>query len=210
MAFTIDQFIRARPYVFHLTARANKARIRRTGMIDPASHLLAASGQQALVTVRRRTCIDLPINGEVVQVRDQAPLHAGNIAFEGGWQMPDVIQELNERVFFWPGSKDRAIAYAHRHFARYGEERPVVLRASLETILLANANHEPGFCRFNSGSPRCSSGRKSPRGPSTFLRCADADFRCGQVVEVTFRGTIALPPETEWADSYDGPWQGLF
>lgn len=210
MAFTIDEFVRARPYAFHLTARANKAPIRRTRMLHPASHFLAAGGQPGLVSVRRPSCIDLPINGEVVRVRDQAPLHEGNIAFEGGWQMADLIQELNERVFFWPGSKDQAIAYAHRHFARYGEERPVVLRASLEAILLANADHEPGFCRFNSGSPRCSSGRKSPRGPLTFVGCGDADFGRGQVVEVTFRGTVALPNGTEWADSYDGPWRALF
>lgn len=210
MPFTIGEFIRTRPYVFHLTARANQARIQRTRILHPASHLLAASGQMGLVSVRRRNFVELPINGEVVRIRDQAPLHEGNIAFEGGWVMTDVIQELNERVFFWPGRRDRAIPYAHRHFARYSDERPVVLRAPLKAILESNTDHEPAFCRFNSGSPRCSSGRKSPRGPSTFVDCSDADFRRGQVVEVTFRGTVVLPRRTEWADSYDATWQDLF
>lgn len=210
MAFTIDEFVGARPYVFHLTARANQGRIKRTRMLHPASSLLVAGDRMDLVSVRRRLSVELPIEGEVVQVRDQAPLHQGNIAFEGGWTLTDVIQELNERVFFWPGKKDRAIAYAHRHFARYSEERPVVLRASLASVLKTNTDHQPGFCRFNSGSPRCSSGRKSPRGPSTFVDCLNADFQRGQVVEVTFRGPVVLPVETEWANSYDGPWRRLF
>lgn len=210
MPFTIDEFVRAKPYVFHLTARANQARIQRTRVLHPASHLLAAAGQLGLTTVRRRNCIQVPIDGEFVQVRDQAPLHGGNIAFEGGWLLARFIQELNERVFFWPGSKDGPIAYGHRHFARYAEEHPVVMRTPLKRLLEVNVDHQPKFCRFNSGSPRCSSGRKSPRGPSTFVDCLNADFRRGQVVEVTFRGTVILPAQTEWADSYDGPWQDLF
>lgn len=210
MPFTLDEFIRARPYAFHLTARANEARIRRTRTLCPASDILIAAGQPELISVRRREIIVLPVNGELIHVRDQAPLHEGNIGFEGGWTMADLIRELNERVFFWPGSRDRAISYAHRHFARYQEESPLVLRVSMRSLLDVNPGQLPAFCKFNSGSPRCSSGRKSPRGPQTFTACSDAPFARGHVVEVTFARAITLPNNAEFANSYDGPWRNFF
>lgn len=210
MPFTIDQFIAARPYLYHLTSRLNRERIRRTKRLHPSSHILAVGGQECLLTVRRRQHVEVQIDGEPVQVRDQAPLHEGNIAFNGGWTFASFIQDLNSRVFFWPGTADRAIDYANRHFARYVDERPIVLRLPVSAVVRRNPGLEPMFCKFNSGSPRCSYGNKSPRGPHTFVSCSDAQFNRGQVVEVTFRGTLSLPDECQYADSYDGPWLPLF
>lgn len=210
MPFTIDQFISARPCLYHLTSRTNLARIQDTRLLHPASHILAAAGQGHLLAVRRRHHVEIQIDGEVLHVRDQAPLYEGNIGFDGGWTLARFIQDLNRRVFFWPGTEDRAIDYAHRHFARYANERPVVLRLFLQPVLLRNPGLVPMFCKYNSGSPRCSYGNKSPRGPNTFVTCADAEFGRGQVVEVTFPGSLSLPDGSEYADSYDGPWRELF
>ena len=209
MPFTIDHFIRARPSLYHLTSRSNLARIQRTKQLHPASHILTAGGQGHLLAVRRRQHTEVQIEGETVHVRDQAPFHQGNVAFDGGWTLADFIQDLNSHVFFWPGTADRAIDYAHRHFARYADEQPIVLRLRLAAVVRRNPGLEPLFCKFNSGSPRCSYGNKSPRGPDTFASCGNAQFSRGQVVEVTFRGALALPDECEYADSYNGPWSRL-
>jgi hypothetical protein len=209
MAFTVEEFARLRPYLFHLTSRANVARINRTRALDPAATILKASGNQMMLKARRGTSIQAKVNGEVVHVRDQHPLHAGNIAFQGSWTFEKLVQEINERVFFWPGSEWWVISYARRHYNRYAAEKPVVLRIPVAELLSRNAGSDPLFCKYNSGSPRWTSGKASPRGPDTFVKCAKASFRASGVVEVSFRSTVKLPGRVEIANSYDGKWRPL-
>src|SRR5262249_16622338 len=134
------------------------------------------------------------------------PLYAGNVKLEGGWSLQDVIQSLNERVFFWPGSEKGPISFGQRHFERYREERPVILRAKTVDIYRANPRKQALYCRYNSGAPRCSFGSGSPRGPSTFLTADATDYRVSQVAEVTYRHKVTLPDFVEIADSPLGPW----
>ena len=124
-------------------------------------------------------------------LRDQAPLREGNAALDGGWTFADLVEDLNGRVFFWPGTERRPIPDGQRHFERYADESIAVLM--VDTTALFAANGGATFCRYNSGSPRWSGGRPSPRGPGTFVAAADAPFTAGQVVEVTFRNTVVLP-----------------
>ena len=82
-----------------------------------------------------------------------------------------------------------------------------MLRVGLRELLSCNPNHRPYFSRFNSGAPRTVNGRKSPRGPETFLA---ADRWLGSpstVVEVTFVGTVSLPKTTEFLDR--GEWRKI-
>jgi hypothetical protein len=162
-----------------------------------------------LLKVRRATSVQAKLNGDVIHVRDQHPLHAGNVAFHGKWTIDKLVQEINERVFFWPGSDGWVVSYARRHYQRYAAENPVVLRIPFAALLAANAGSDPLFCKYNSGSPRWTSGRASPRGPDTFVRCAKAAFPASGVVEVNFRSTVKLPIRIEVADSYDGKWRAL-
>ena|SRR5712691_7943752 len=99
----------------------------------------------------------------MIVVRDQAPLHEGNLSLPRGYTFEDFIESLNGRIFFWPGSAAGPIPHGIRHFERYEQECPVILRVEFQSLLHANPGAEPLYCRYNSGSPRCSNGKKSPR-----------------------------------------------
>jgi hypothetical protein len=143
-------------------------------------------------------------------VRDQKPLHTGNTGLMGGWDFEQLLSHLNGRVFFWPGSaKGRPIPYGERHFQRYADESPIILRLATTDLLSLNPHVPPEFCRYNSGSPRCTQGLPSPRGPETFVTCEHANFRPASVVEVTFPGVVRIPSSAQLGDSTGGPWRPL-
>jgi hypothetical protein len=150
------------------------------------------------------------VDGREIVLRDQKPLHKGNTGLPNGYKFDDFIESLNRRVFFWPGDKSGPIDYGLRHFERYKDERPVVLRIDFASLIDANPSIEPRFCRYNSGAPRCSYGKKSPRGPRTFLAAAHFEGAPAGVVELTFEGEISLPPNTKFGKHPAGPWSSLF
>jgi hypothetical protein len=96
-----------------------------------------------------------------------------------------------------------------RHFERYRQDGPVFLRIDYPSLLLANPSAVPLYCRYNSGSPRCSNGKKSPRGPDTFLSTLAFNGTPSQVVEVTFSSEIELPTQTKFGRQPGGPWNSL-
>ena len=124
----------------------------------------------------------------------------------GGWSFGDFVEALNHRVFFWPGAADGPNPYGRRHFGRYLAEGPVLMRVKTWELLRANRDSIPEFCRYNSGSPRYSGGRPSPRGPETFLAASSFRSPPSEVVELVFRNVAALPDLWEVGTSPDGPW----
>ena len=205
----LGRFVALRPYLFHLTASANVARIRRTGSIESAARLFAASARTDLLRVRRTQSQVVRIDGDDVHIRDQSPLHPGNMVLGSGLSFEDFVQSLNERVFFWPGTAAGPIAYGVRHFERYRSEHPALVRVLTASLLAANPDVVPLFCRFNSGSPRCTNGNPSPRGGDTFRPAADSDFAAGRVVEITYPERVHLPPDAEVGAEPTGPWASL-
>ena len=135
------------------------------------------------------------VGASEVRVRDQAPLHAGNVEFEAGWDFARLVAALNDRVYFWPGTADSPIEYGLRHLGRYLSESPAIIK--IPTRSLFAINPAPLFCGYNSGSPRCSGGRKSPRGSTTFQSGANCTLGASDVVEVTFEEVARLPSEAE-------------
>jgi hypothetical protein len=146
------------------------------------------------------------IDNDVVYIRDQKPLHKGNVDLRGGWTFECLVKELNSRVFFWPGDDDGPIPYGTRHFDTYVDSRPVILRVPTAAAFSNNPSISPQFCRFNSGSPRCTGGHGSPRGPDTFLTSDQFGSTSGDVKEVTFLCQFKIPHSAEWADTLTGPW----
>jgi hypothetical protein len=119
------------------------------------------------------------------------------------------VESLNRRVFFWPGTASGPISYGIRHFERYQGERPIVLRLLMQSLLASNPASQPLYCRYNSGSPRCSYGTKSSRGANTFVPAGDFAGTPSTVVEVTFQEPITLPADAEYAGRPSGPWRSL-
>lgn len=208
MPFTIDRYSLIRPHLYHLTARSNLKRIRQTMVLVSAARIIAEVGRTDLMREKRKSSNLFEIRGEMVHVRDQAPLHAGNLSLPDNWSLSDFVELLNHHVFFWAGNQGGPIEYGDRHYARYADENPAVLRITVSDIVRANAENPPLFCKFNSGSPRCSYGRPSPRGPETFVRAEDASFPPSAVVEVTFQGEVTLPETTELRTKKNG-WVAL-
>lgn len=209
MPFTVPQFAKVRPYLFHLTHRNNVENIRRSRVLHSAASLLRQAGDGSFPGRKRAESVTVQIGSVTINIRDQQPLHAGNISLQSDWSFEDVVRSLNERVFFWPGRDTGPIGYGERHFDRYADERPTMIRVATVDLFNANSNKDLLFCRFNSGSPRCSNGVGSPRGPNTFVTCAYADFTPSKVVEVTIMKKTILPTGIDIAGSIYGPWRPL-
>ena len=205
---TASALASTRPYLYHLTAEENISRIRHHRRLHSAARLFEDSGRRDLLRVRRRQHEVVTIGGERVVIRDQRPLHRGNVALDRGWEFEDFIELLNRQVFFWPGNADSPISYGVRHFERYRTEDVAIIRVPLLDIIAVN--DEPFVCRYNSGSPRCNGGKPSPRSSQTFAPLTRSPLRPGEVVEVTFASGASLPASTTVARSLTNRWQSLF
>ena len=206
MPLDLAAFARTRPYAYHLTSKTNLDSIRVSGRIDSATVLILKDGRKELLRRRRSNHKIVHVEGHDILLRDQAPLHEGNLRRSGEWSFADVVEALNNRVFFWPGTGDGPNNYGRRHFNRYLSERPVLIRVKTSELLDANGGSAAQFCRYNSGSPRYSGGRPSPRGPDTFLAAQNFDWSPSKVVELVFRDVATLPNSWEAGNSPDGPW----
>lgn len=209
----IDAFLKLRPFAYHTTALANLDRIRRTRTIESTRRLfeLAERGADPRLRERRRDPQELTIEGELVSIRDQAPLHPGAIAFESGWDLPQFVELLNGFAFFWPGGEAGPIDYARNHYARYmaAGEALAVLRVPTRALFEQNRARRILFTRVNSGSARAHQGAKAPRGPSTFRTAEVFTSSPGSVKEVVVEGSAVLPTEVDVANTLVGPWRPL-
>jgi hypothetical protein len=207
MGFRIEDYEALRPYLYHTAPLRNTARILAMRCLEPTAALLERGGRGDLLRVRRERDIELTIDGYSIVVRDQKPLLAANIEFEGGWELSDLVEYVNRRVFFWPGGHDGPIDYGTSHFSRYAEDGVVVLRLRLRSLLAANPGLQPQFSRYNSGAARQNQGNRIPRGPNTFTAAGRFRWTRGDVKEVAFAAPVRLPEDAESSSSLRGPWR---
>ena len=200
----LEHFLTVRPYAYHLTARRNIRGICHHRALLSASNLANGPSEKATLAERRVGCVEFGS----AHIRDQKPLYRGNIEFALGFRFEQLLDLLNSLVFFWPGPRleeKGPIDYGWRHFGRYKSESPIMLRVPTSDLVSENGQ-QALVCRYNSGSPRCSHGRKSPRGPETFLPVDQFPETASKVVEVVFKGKARLPATTEKGDTPSGPW----
>ncbi|MGP1309508.1 MAG: DUF7002 family protein [Phycisphaerales bacterium] len=193
----IHEYLRLRPTLYHLTAASNLAHIQQEQRLYPAADLFAKANRADLLHSRRRQNVAVDVGGARRIIRDQAPLHEGNILFQDGMAFGEFIAYVNQHVFFWPGMSGGPIDYGRRHFGRYASEDCAVLVIDGHALLEANAECVPMFSRYNSGSPRCSGGKKSPRGRDTFVSAERFSQTPGRVIETVFAAPVTLP-QGEW------------
>jgi len=145
------------------------------------------------------------VDGIAVEIRDQQPLQEGHIAFSPGYTFLDLLAELNERVFLWPGDASDLVDRGRAHYQRYAAAGAVyVLRCPTQSLLRANSATTLYVSRCNSGAPR-SNPRVgyAPRGPDTFRLLWQATFGPGEIKELSCRGFAILPTDTQWRLSTD-------
>ncbi|MEM8874360.1 MAG: hypothetical protein AAGD32_08880 [Planctomycetota bacterium] len=184
MPFTLAQFVKLRPFAWHLTARSNLPLIQRSRTLVSAERL---AGPSTMLREPRRDVMPVKHDGQTVLLRDQKPLRAEQTIFEGGWGIDDLLAAVNGHVFFWPGNADAPIAMGRNHFRCYAGD--VALRVPMPALLAANG--EPKFCAFNSGAP--SARARSRRGPTTFATAHAFERTAGAVKELVFEHTATLP-----------------
>jgi hypothetical protein len=208
MPFSVAEFVKLRPFAYHVTCLENLPRIRRKQELESASLMAGRSNRPLVMNTKRRVSESIVIDGEEVWVQNQAPLHEGNVSLDGNWTFDDLLSELNSLVFFWPGCNRGPIPHGQRHFqSALWRSGPIVLR--VPTGALVQENNKPLFCRFNAGAPRWSGGHASPRGPNTFLPNGLFDGRPGKVVELAFRSSVRLPLTTQLRLQQSQEWKTL-
>lgn len=205
MPLDTGRLAQLRPYLYHLTAEQNLASIERRLELQCARILLESANLAHIATTRRKEHLPVSIGSETFLVRDQKPLARGAIDLEAGWTFERFIEHVNEHVFFWPGGADGPILSGRNHYERYKHERLVIIRIPTADFPPQRAT----YCRFNSGAPRCSGGKRSPRGGSTYLPAHRFDGTASQVVEVVGVRSCPLPPASEVALTPHGPWRRL-
>jgi len=123
----IEDYMRVRPYLYHLTHRRNLKHIREMGQLFSASVLMKGSGKADLIGTPRRGPEPVTFAGREIIIRDQDRLRERNMILPEGYTLADFVAHLNNRVFFWPGSDNHPILSGRKHFERYEEEAPVIL-----------------------------------------------------------------------------------
>ncbi len=201
----IDRFIEIRPFAYHVTQRPNLRRLARTRQLHSAADLIRRSGELCLLRARRANPRPINVDGQVVVLQDQGPLLFANAQLDAEWTEGDFVEFLNEHVFFWPGIQSGPIKYGERLLSHYEQQGPAVIRVRTASLLAENHQLNPLFCAFNSGAPRMQGGRRVRRGRDLFLPAETFSRPPSGAVELAFRGTVALPSNSEFADP-TGRW----
>lgn len=218
LAFTRDDFLARRPWLYHFTTPQNvdllrseramlsaaawvvRANAFRPQIEDPYAYLGAPRLQSRMLEIDHRRTVTLND-----QLPIQHPKQCNNL--QGTYS--DFLRCLNGYVFFWPGTDERPRPtgnLASRFAARYAA-------FGLVRVLVAPLWHRRNspirFCRYNSGAPQART--KAPRGPQIFVTCDAADYDERGVAEVVFPNRVDLPPDTQWRPPGEGStWEPLF
>lgn len=178
--------------------------------LDSPGVLLKGTAYEHLLNSRRLADEVTHLNEFEVIVRNQVPLNPSYLEFVNGWSFADYLVELNSRVFFWPGDWGRPNGYGRRHLASRFNASSVLLRTRLQEVLAGNPGKVLFLSRFNTGAPRLYFGRRSPRGPDTFISAADWPYTPSRVAEASFTGSVKLPASTEVYDLKAQSWKKVF
>ena len=210
MGFSIEQLIALRPFAYHTSGRENFESILERSSLRSTRAILEGTEHESLVRSFRKESFTLHIDGRRVVIRDNKPLRPGSLDLRGGWAFEDLLENLNSRVFLWPGTECGPIKRGVHHFERYASEGEVfVLRIPLHDLVSHNSRRRLYVTGCNSGSARHQQGKPVARGPETFQTPETADFRPSQVIELSYVDVADLPPSSEWSISLDGPWSSL-
>jgi hypothetical protein len=201
-------FAQTNPFLFHLTAMNNVPSIISSRTLFSTKRIVFDNGvEDATAFVRRRRPVHVVIsrNGTEYHIRDQRPVSTKALlkCLIGGITVEDYFELLNERVFLWPTVKRLT-----RHYDRYKNEKPAILRFVTSELLGLNPHAE--FSRLNSGATRANSylgGIAPPRGRTTFCSLQDFPETASAVAEVTFVSACRLPKNVTIAKSPAGPWR---
>ena len=173
--------------LFHLTHPDNLCNIRQCGQLFSAAELLKQHGKKCL-REKRNTCCELSPG---IVLNDQKPLQAGHVELSGFNEWGDFVEFLNRHVFFWTNNKSKN--GFEKKYNNY-----ILLTCDLPDLKETTSPKNILFSQYNSGAPRTSKGKKSPRSPDMF-KC----FQGTRAVEIVFKDSVYLPKTTLYSKP---PW----
>lgn len=91
MAVDLVRFTKLRPFLFHVTARENLGPLQHTRQLEPAASLLRRAGRMELLGSRRRSAVEIAVDGFRIALKDQGPLIFANAELAGGWTPDDFV-----------------------------------------------------------------------------------------------------------------------
>jgi hypothetical protein len=196
MPFSIEEFGRLRPFLYHVSDRENLRALQATRRLGTAASVIRSANRPEWLALRRRDAVHLDTPDGRVVLKDQRPLIAANMELTTEWSLAEFVEYLNSFTYFWPGNDRGPIGPGQRLLDHYEPDGPLVLRVATDDLLRDNAPMIPEFCAFNSGAPRYHSGKRAIRGPHLFKSAVEFPRRASEVVEVAFRGDVLLPAAT--------------
>jgi hypothetical protein len=206
----IEKFIKARPYLYHLTYLENSEYIIRDKFLYSTVEIIRMTKNkdyEGILKEKRTDKKEVIFSGKKIFIRDQRPISEKALkkCLTDDWTCEQFYYHLNDRIFFWC-KVDRL----QRHFNRYESENPIIFRFKSEEIF--DLNKHAKFANINTGATRANSylGGKAPkRGPGTFLHTKEYDMSIGSVAEVTFEKQCELPDNFEIGKSPVGKWKRI-
>ena len=100
MPFQLDEFIRLRPFAYHVTHRENVRLLKASRRIRTAESVIRESGAVHLLGLRREHDSAVQVAGGTVVLKDQRPLIAANLELPPEWSVADFVAYLNGFVYF--------------------------------------------------------------------------------------------------------------
>ena len=205
----VQKFSRLRPFLYHLTDRKNLNNIIETKKLFSTKKIVEnsnISNKREFLRTKRKGHRAVCSNGINYNIRDQQPISMIALpkCLSDGWNPGDFIEHLNKRVYFWC-----TLERLKRHFNRYLDEKPVILKFLTSEIIELNKDNVE-YCRINSGATRANSylgGIAPMRGAKTFLKGDLYPLTPGSVVEVTVCFECILPENYYLTEYPGGPWK---
>lgn len=205
----INNFIKKRPYLFHLTSKDNIKNIISTKKLYSTKCIVETTEcpePNKILKEKRMEHKIIKHNDITYMLRDQKPISEKLLkgCLEEGMTFEQYYEMLNERVFWWP-----TIDRLTRHYSRYESEKPKIIRVSTESVYKLNKS-KIEFSHLNSGALRANpylKGKSPKRGYNTFVIPSKFNYSTSKVAEVTFLWDCLLPDEIYISNSPNGNWK---
>lgn len=197
-------------YCYHVTAVVNLQSLRRSPILLPAATLFRRMDRSDLLNVRRTHDVGLRLQGQEILVRNQAPLDPDSIDVGSTETLEDYVTCLNAHVFFWPGTASGPTLDGVRMLQRTAGVTSAIIRVPSRSLLEANDRSLIDVSTCNTGASWVVEGKKSRRGLGVFQRAECFADLPSRIAEISFRGPVSLPADSEWSIDFGRQWHSLF
>ena len=197
-------------HCYHITSVVNLRGIRLSRVLFPASTLFRSMDHSDLLSCRRTHDVRLRFQSQEILVRNQAPLDPDHIDLGSAETFEEYVAYLNSHVFFWPGTASGPTLDGVRMLRQTAEVNSAMIRIPSRSLLEANEGSIVHLSTCNTGASWVIEGKKSQRGIGVFQRAESFSEPLERIEEISFRGSVNLPDDSECSTGIRQRWCSLF